>query len=675
MAFTEVGSVLDGKYEIVEPLGSGGMGEVLLARHLHLDELRVIKVLRRDLAADEASQKRFLREARLATQIKHPNVAILHDCTRLPQGAFYMVWEYVEGHDVGSWLEERGPFAVPQAIDLAIQALRGLEAIHATGVIHRDVSPDNLMIFRGPRGSLRLKIIDLGLARALAPDPNFEITQAGTFTGKLAYCSPEQARMAEGERLDRRTDLYSLGLVLYEMVCGEQPFGGRGPAAVYKRVEEEPIPLARRNPEVAVPAALDRVVMQALEREPAERFADAVSFIEALDRVREGLEEASTREVPAVRQEAASGPGAAGDRSGRSGGQRSGSGELSRQERQALLAQIDRAARRVKEGTVVIEQAQEALNEGRLAEARTLIERLEQANPGAPGLAELKAGLREAEERASDEHRVRELETMLGKYIQGKQKPLAEMALESLLELRPLHPRRSDYEAWVEGLDEEVEQDAKVEAALEEGRSALADDDFKRARRRLDALRKLDDEAAERFAAELARAEGEAEEVAEVEERRRRFEELVEEGELEAATTQLRALEGKVSRLTLDGYRERLDDARRAAARQEAEEEAESRFRERVAERDWAGAREVVHALGERFPGSERARELAEALARREEQARRRAAVEDGERQVEALIEAGDVDQAELALKVLLQLDPENPHRRKYARRIESLRG
>ncbi|MFP5287068.1 MAG: serine/threonine protein kinase, partial [Thermoanaerobaculia bacterium] len=153
----EPGSTLDGKYEIVQRLGSGGMGEVYLVRHIHLQELRVIKILRQDLQTDPAAQKRFMREARLATQIKHPNVAILYDFATLPdEGSFYMVWEHIQGEDVGDWIRRNGPFPVPLAIRLGIQALRGLESIHATGVIHRDLSPDNLMITEDKQGQKRI---------------------------------------------------------------------------------------------------------------------------------------------------------------------------------------------------------------------------------------------------------------------------------------------------------------------------------------------------------------------------------------------------------------------------------------------------------------------------------------------------------------------------------------
>ncbi|HEV3455379.1 MAG TPA: serine/threonine-protein kinase, partial [Thermoanaerobaculia bacterium] len=346
----EPGTVLDGKYEIVQRLASGGMGEVYLVRHVHLQELRVVKILRQDLAADPVAQKRFVREARLATQIKHPNVAILYDFARLPEGSFYMVWEHIQGQDVGDFLRERGPFPVGTAIRLGIQALRGLGAVHSAGIIHRDVSPDNLMIMENSRQQAWLKIIDLGLAKNLAPEDStssgsFEITQVGMFMGKLQYCSPEQAGAATGEVLDSRSDLYSFALVLYEMVTGMPPFESESPHGfIFKRLSEEPLPMAGRNPKVEVPAELDRVVRQALERDRERRFPDAVSFIVALEKVEKALSKVETKEVTMP-------PGTLSARPMSPPRQRSSS-ELSREERLDLLAQIERAAKRVSESSL-----------------------------------------------------------------------------------------------------------------------------------------------------------------------------------------------------------------------------------------------------------------------------------------------------------------------------------
>jgi len=368
----EPGTVLDGKYEIVRRLGSGGMGEVYLVRHVHLQELRVVKILRQDLAADPVAQKRFVREARLATQIKHPNVAILYDFSRLADGSFYMVWEHIQGQDVGDWLRQRGPFPVATAIRLGIQALRGLGAVHAAGIIHRDVSPDNLMIMENNRQQAWLKIIDLGLAKNLAAEDavtsgSFEITQVGMFMGKLQYCSPEQAGAASGEVLDQRSDLYSFALVLYEMITGLPPFESESPHGfIFKRLSEDPLPMVGRNPKVAVPAELDRVVRQALERDREKRLPDAVSFIVALERVEKGVNKVETREVVMPPESRAAGPAAGAAAPVR---QRSSS-ELSRAERLDLLAQIERAAKRVSESSLDLARAEGAIATGRLDDAR-----------------------------------------------------------------------------------------------------------------------------------------------------------------------------------------------------------------------------------------------------------------------------------------------------------------
>lgn len=298
MTQRDSGSVLDGKYEILERLATGGMGEVWKARHIHLQELRVIKILRADKATDPQALQRFAQEARIATQIKHPNVAILYDFSRMEDGSFYMVWEHIDGEDVGTWLRDKGPFPVALTVELGIQTLRGLEAIHVAGVIHRDLSPDNLMITRDRRGRHQMKIIDLGLAKNLDATTGLEITQAGMFMGKLAYCSPEQAGSIKDAPLDHRSDLYSFAAVLYEMVCGRQPFDSENQHGyVFKRLTEPPLPLSGRNPNVMVPPELEAVILRGLEKDREKRWPDALSFLHALVRVADQLRQVATQEV------------------------------------------------------------------------------------------------------------------------------------------------------------------------------------------------------------------------------------------------------------------------------------------------------------------------------------------------------------------------------------------
>ena len=163
------GDVLDGKYEILDKIGEGGMGEVWRARHLHLDEIRIIKVTKPDPAGGTAAARRFQEEARLATLVRHPNVAALYDFSRQADGSYYMVWEFIDGVTLEAWLRSRGRLAPALALDVARQVLAGLSEIHAQGIVHRDLSPDNIMLRETPSG-VRAKIIDLGIAKRVASE-------------------------------------------------------------------------------------------------------------------------------------------------------------------------------------------------------------------------------------------------------------------------------------------------------------------------------------------------------------------------------------------------------------------------------------------------------------------------------------------------------------------------
>ena len=674
----EPGSTLDGKYEIVQRLGSGGMGEVYLVRHIHLQELRVIKILRQDLQTDPAAQKRFMREARLATQIKHPNVAILYDFATLPgEGSFYMVWEHIQGEDVGDWLRRNGPFPVPLAIRLGIQVLRGLEAIHATGVIHRDLSPDNLMITEDKQGQKRIKIIDLGLARTLEKDANHEITQVGMFMGKLQYCSPEQASPSGSEGLDRRSDIYSFGLVLYEMITGLPPFESESQAGfIFKRLSEDPLPLAGRNPQVHVPAELDRVVRQALERDREKRMPDAISLIQALEKVEQAMSAAETREIqiPAIFQK-----GRAEASASTPPRQRSTS-ELTKAERDDLLAQIDRAARKVQETSVDLSRIEAALAAGSLDEARQLIAQVEASNPRALGLQRLKervAEETEAREGAERRRRLAETEQVLANYIQRKQLPLARLALETLAELDPQSPKRAEHEAALARLSQELEQEKRAAAALEAAREALARNDLQAARRELEVVVRNDPSGrkAASLRSDVEAAEREARTVVELDERRRRFDEMLKEHRVRDAEQELEALSQlDIPRVTLSFYRERLDEMKSLVAREERVSFLEMRFRKHLEDHDWFAAREDAAEMGQTVPASPRSAEMFAHVERLEADWRRQQSVEQGVRQIEDFIQKGDAARAELALKVLLQMDPENRHRKRLEKQVKGMR-
>jgi tRNA A-37 threonylcarbamoyl transferase component Bud32 len=275
---------LDGKYQILAQLGVGGMGEVYKVLHIHLNAVRVIKRMRSAIANEAGAHERFLREARLATKIQHPNVAALFDFSTLDDGSRYMVWEFIEGTNLHELIESRGPLAPRYAATLAIQALRGLDAIHRAGIVHRDVSPENLMITRDDDGE-RVKIIDLGIAKGT--DAADEKTKTGMFVGKWKYCSPEHLGMLEaGERIDGRADLYSFGIVLYEMLAGVPPFQADTPHSyLMMHASERPKPMRQINPTVPDAPKLEALIFRALEKDRNHRFRTARDFADELERI------------------------------------------------------------------------------------------------------------------------------------------------------------------------------------------------------------------------------------------------------------------------------------------------------------------------------------------------------------------------------------------------------
>jgi serine/threonine-protein kinase len=284
--------LLDGKYQIIDRLGIGGMGEIFKVRHIHLNELRVIKIMRPNVAADDQGLQRFLQEARTSTMIKHKNLAMLYDFAQLEDGSYYMVWEFIDGTNIQKWLGQNGPMPARLTVEIAIQALDGLEHLHSMGLIHRDVSPENIMLSQDHHGKLLVKVIDFGIAKQLAEgDSGHGLTQTGMFLGKLKYASPEQAGfLKDGEHLDARSDLYSFGIVLYEMLAGRAPFQAANPHGyILKHVTEKPVPLAEMNPAAHVPLQLESIIMKSLEKQREQRFDTAEEFAQALAAVRTSI--------------------------------------------------------------------------------------------------------------------------------------------------------------------------------------------------------------------------------------------------------------------------------------------------------------------------------------------------------------------------------------------------
>ncbi|MEA2238685.1 MAG: eukaryotic-like serine/threonine-protein kinase [Thermoanaerobaculia bacterium] len=278
------GKVLDGKYEILTRLGGGGMGDVFKAQHVHLNVFRCIKVMKESMLADEGYRQRFLREARLATQIHHPNIAVVHDFF-IGDGGSYMVTEFIDGTTVRQWGRTNGgPYPLPLAADIAVQVLSGLDHIHRRGLLHRDISADNVMLSYDEDGSLIAKIIDLGIAKDVNTPSTEMATQAGMLIGNPKYMSPEQlGSIEDGEQLDGRADLYALGVVLYEMLLGVPPFASETPQGyIMKHLTQPPRRFRDAKPDGDWSATLEAVVLRALEKDRRRRFADAREMSAAL---------------------------------------------------------------------------------------------------------------------------------------------------------------------------------------------------------------------------------------------------------------------------------------------------------------------------------------------------------------------------------------------------------
>jgi tetratricopeptide (TPR) repeat protein len=265
------GTVLAGRYEILELLGQGGMGAVYKARDTELDRLVALKLIRRELAKNPEILRRFKQELILARQVTHKNVIRIFDLGE-SGGTKFITMDFVEGQDLRHLLHEQGKFPPEQAARMMLQICRALEAAHSEGVIHRDLKPHNIMLDK----TERVYVMDFGIARsAYLPG----MTQTGALIGTPEYMSPEQAR---GEKLTAQSDLFSLGVIFYELLTGQSPYPGDAPlATLWKRLQERPKPPLEVDP--AIPKPLNDIVMRALEIEPAERWASAREMAQQLE--------------------------------------------------------------------------------------------------------------------------------------------------------------------------------------------------------------------------------------------------------------------------------------------------------------------------------------------------------------------------------------------------------
>ncbi|NUP06003.1 MAG: serine/threonine protein kinase [Polyangiaceae bacterium] len=271
------GTVISGKYRVEGQLGIGGMGVVVAARHLDLNQILAIKVLLPSAVGTDEATTRFLREGRAAAQLTSPHVAKVHDTGRLPTGEPYLVMELLRGRDLRAYLTEVGRVSVAQAAEWVLQAAHALGEAHALNIIHRDVKPANLFLAETSAGQ-QIKVLDFGISKQLGSG-EAELTNTASAVGTPRYMAPEQMRSARFA--DARGDVWSLGIVLYELTTGQHPFHGDSITALcFDVMERTPVPPSQLNPEL--PPAFDELVARCLEKDPSDRFQSMEALATAL---------------------------------------------------------------------------------------------------------------------------------------------------------------------------------------------------------------------------------------------------------------------------------------------------------------------------------------------------------------------------------------------------------
>ena len=272
-----VGQVLADRYHIMKKLGEGGMGQVYLAEHVKMGRRSAIKVMNPSMVHDSEAVARFNREAANASRISNAHVCAIYDFGETPEGLIYLAMEFIEGEPLTELIRQEGALPVSRAADIAIQVAAALQAAHDLGIVHRDLKPDNIMLARSRDGSDAVKVVDFGLAKAVGGEGGGQkVTRTGLVVGTPEFMSPEQL---SGDKLDGRTDVYSLGLVLFNMLTGTLPFPADSvQEAMIKRLTDEPAELLEVRPDLHFPPGLQQILDTALARNPVDRYQSAAKL-------------------------------------------------------------------------------------------------------------------------------------------------------------------------------------------------------------------------------------------------------------------------------------------------------------------------------------------------------------------------------------------------------------
>jgi serine/threonine-protein kinase len=298
-----IGRTLAQKYEVEALIGEGGMGKVYRARQIALDKLVVLKVLRHTLLGDDRTVARFKREAKAASRLNHPNSIGILDFGQAEDGALFIAMEFVPGQDLHTVLSKDGPLPESRVVRIISQVLSALYDAHAAGVIHRDLKPENIMVEQRRHEPDFVKVLDFGIAKIQDGEDGPTLTRTGFVCGTPEYMSPEQAR---GATLDHRSDLYAVGVIIYQLLTGRLPFESDSAVGyATKHLTEEPLPPSRKRPDIRISPAMERLVMRTLSKSPDDRPQDAESFKAELLAVEKERERRPSSPAPANRRPAA----------------------------------------------------------------------------------------------------------------------------------------------------------------------------------------------------------------------------------------------------------------------------------------------------------------------------------------------------------------------------------